>query len=210
MYDKMRDLFPFVHSVLATTVSGTRRRCYRVPLSQVMNDRTNNDENSSDDNDGSFMDDDDGNSDYKGRRFGLEEDLHKRKRAILELFIASFRLRSQKQLKWWAIVPPIAAYSRGHVPNPPNHPLHGAGCQDITLWSSLDKLYESTTEARSDLMTHQYTVSLAFDNWQQQSSKTWQTRGLSAVFLNGVAIIIKKDKAILLPLRSIIRSPSNV
>ena len=137
-------------------------------------------------------------------------DLSKRERAILEFFIAKIRLSSQKQMRWWAMIPPIAAYSRGHMHNPPNHPLHGAGCNEITMWSSLDKLYDSTKLARIDLMTHQYTISIAFDNWQQQKAKTWQNQGSSAVFLNGVAAFLKKDKTILLPIKSIIRSPSNV
>ena len=97
-------------------------------------------------------------------------------------------------MRWWAMIPPIAAYSRGHMHNPPNHPLHGAGCNDKTLWYSLDKLYDSTKLARIDLMTHQYTVSIAFDNWQQQKAKTWQNMGSSAVFLNGVAAFLVSDK----------------
>jgi hypothetical protein len=113
-------------------------------------------------------------------------------------------------MRWWAIIPPLAAHSRGHLHSPPNHPLHGAGCADVTLWLMLDKLYDSTRDARLDLMTNQYTVSLAFDNWQQMSAKTWQSNGSSAVFLKGVAAFFKKDKAVLLPIGSIIRSPSHV
>jgi hypothetical protein len=61
-----------------------------------------------------------------------------------------------------------------------------------------------------DVMIQQYSCSIAFDNWQQQSPKTWQNQGSSAIFLNGVAAFIKKNKAILLPVNSIIRSLSNV
>jgi hypothetical protein len=113
-------------------------------------------------------------------------------------------------MRWWAIIPPLAAHSRGHMHSPPNHPLHGAGCGEGTLWAVLDKLYDSTRDARLDLLSNQYTVSLAFDNWQQMATKTWQSNGSSAVFLKGVAAFFKKDKAVLLPIGSIIRSPSNV
>jgi hypothetical protein len=61
-----------------------------------------------------------------------------------------------------------------------------------------------------DLMINQYTVSLAFDNWQPRIKKVWQTMGLSANYLNGVAAFIKKDKATLLPFGLIITSPSSI
>ena len=45
-----------------------------------------------------------------------------------------------------------------------------------------------------------------FDNWQQMIKKTWQTNGCSGNYLKGVALFIKKDKAIVIPTGSVIQS----
>jgi hypothetical protein len=74
-------------------------------------------------------------------------------------------------MKYWAMIPPLASHSRGHMHNPQNHPLHGTGCNAITLWTTLNRLSKSTTDAQTDLMIYQYTISLAIDNWQQRIKK---------------------------------------
>ena len=128
--------------------------------------------------------------------------------AVLEFFIAKLRLRSQKQLKYWAMVPPLATHSRGHMKNPTNHPLHGAGCDNRTLWNTLNDLFDSTFDARNDTISRQFTVSMAFDNWQQMITKKWQSNGCSSLYLKGVASFLKKDKVVLIPVGSVLKSPS--
>lgn len=225
MHEKMKVLFPVVHSVLALTVLHPRAPSSRVvtaydnpPNGSGGPDCVSFDTVSSVVVDGGCVDRDADDNDsacddsvLSVEDCGDESDLNKGEQGILEeFFIAMIRLCSQMKMRWWAMIPAIAAYSQGHMHNPPNHPLHSAGCHDITLWSTLDKLYKSTSAARMDVMIQQFSCSFAFDNWQQRSPKTWQNQGSSAIFLNGVAAFIKKNKAILLPVNSIIRSSSNV
>ncbi len=125
-------------------------------------------------------------------------------------FNAKIQVRSQKTMKYWAMIPPLASHSRGHMHNPPCHPLHGAGCSSKTLWKTLNHLFDSVAAAQIDLLIFQYTVSIAFDNWQQMIKKVWQTHGSLSNYSNGVAAFIKNDKAILLPVRLIIRPPLGV
>ena len=51
---------------------------------------------------------------------------------------------------------------------------------------------------------------MVFDNWQRSCPKKWQTEGKSSVFLRGTAYFIRRDKAILLPSGTTIRSPSGL
>jgi hypothetical protein len=44
--------------------------------------------------------------------------LAKYQRAFLEFFIAKMRFRSQKKMKPWALISPLASYSCGHMANP--------------------------------------------------------------------------------------------
>ena len=61
--------------------------------------------------------------------------------------------------------------------------------------------------ARADKLQCQSTLSIVFDNWQTMIQKKWQTNGSSSNYLKGVAVIAKKDKAILLPVGSVVKSP---
>jgi hypothetical protein len=54
------------------------------------------------------------------------------------------------------------------------------------------------------------TISMAFDNWQQGIPRTWQTGGHSSLYHRGVAIFMKRNKAILLPIGSLIMLPSGL
>jgi hypothetical protein len=98
--------------------------------------------------------------------------LTKCQRAILEFFVAKMRFRSQKKMKHLALISPLASYSHGHMANPPSHPLHGTGCCMKTMWSVLDNFFESSTAALNDVVTNQFTVSIVFDNWQQNNKKS--------------------------------------
>ncbi len=126
---------------------------------------------------------------------GDSDKLTKRQRAILEFFIANMRFWSQKKMKHWALISPLSSYSRGHMANPPSHQLHGAGCCMKTMWSVLDDFFKSSTAAHIDVDSNQFTLSIAFDNWQQNNRNSWQTYGSSSNYLRGVALLIKKDKA---------------
>jgi hypothetical protein len=64
--------------------------------------------------------------------------------------------------------------------------------------------------AQLDTVCQQYMVSMAFNNWQQMLKQTWQTNGCSSNYLKGVASFIKKDKVIMIPIGSVLRSPLGV
>jgi hypothetical protein len=220
MYRLMQRLFPFVHSVLALTVSPKRRRdagdwVYLSPfltngregkgISQldddpVDGDPVGNDPVNDDTNDDDPVDDDGCPGD---------DGLTRRERAVLEFFIAKIRVRSQKKMKHWAMIASLGNHSRGQS-GIPNHPLHGSGSSMTTVWGTLNHIFETSTAARRDLVAKQYTVSMAFDNWQINVNKMWQSYGCSSKFMRGVATFIKRDKAILLPVGSIMVSPSGV
>ena len=114
MYNSLVDLFPCVHSVLAMTVSLPRARGNQVDVSSFFNGGNAEDDNVT--NDETFeerkCDDED-----------MSDALSTKQRTILKFFIAKLRVRSQKNLKYWAMVSPLAAHSTGHIKNPPNHPL---------------------------------------------------------------------------------------
>jgi hypothetical protein len=79
-----------------------------------------------------------------------------------------------------------------------------------SLWATLNNLYISTTVAHDDVIVNRYTISVAFNNWQQMIKKVWQTSGSLSTFLKGVAAFAKKDKAVLLPVGSVLTAPSGM
>jgi hypothetical protein len=54
--------------------------------------------------------------------------LHKKEKACLEYFLALIRLRSQKQLPYWAMLSPLAHHCKGYLQPGSKNPLIGAGC----------------------------------------------------------------------------------
>ena len=219
MYRLMQRLFPFVHSVLALTVSPKSRRegdwvylspfltngreghgCSQLDDDPVDGDPVGNDPVNDDTNDDDPVDDDGCPGD---------DGLTRRERAVLEFFIAKIRVRSQKKMKHWAMIASLGNHSRGQS-RIPNHPLHGSGSSMTTVWGTLNHIFETSKAARGDLVAKQYTVSMAFDNWQISVNKMWQNYGCSSKFMRGVATFMKRDKAILLPVGSIMVSPSGV
>jgi hypothetical protein len=91
-----------------------------------------------------------------------------------------------------------------------SHPLHGARCCMSTLWSALNDFFKSSAAAHVNVVFNQFTPSIAFDNWQQNNNKIWQTYCSSSNYLRAVALFIKKDKAVMLPGGSLFKSPSGV
>ena len=128
-------------------------------------------------------------------------------RAVLEFFIAKIRICSRRKLRYWAIVPPLGSHSHGHLRNASSHQLHRAGCLPTLIWRTLDETYEITILTCADLISNQPTISMAFHDWQM-NIKIWQTCGSSSKHLRGIASFIKKDKAICLPVGSVLCSSS--
>ncbi len=185
MYYSMKEIFPFIHSVVSLIVSNPQGE-------QISIFSENGIAGASGDNVVPKSD----------------EELSKKEQGVLEFFIALIQLQSQKKMVYWAMVPPLAAHSRGHMKNTPSHPLHGVGCDMITMWLRLNQLYDQCTPSREDILRNQGTVSIVFDNWQMMIQKKWQTAGLLSNYLKGVAVLAKRDKAILLPCGLLIRSLS--
>jgi hypothetical protein len=119
MYQSLVDLFP--HSVLALTLSHLWYGAVKLSSQMSLDDDAESDSDSD-----------------------IKEDntLTKHQRAILEFFIAKLHLRSQKNMRHWAISMPLPCHSRGHVSAPASHPLHGAGCSHHVLWKSLNELFD--------------------------------------------------------------------
>ncbi len=80
----------------------------------------------------------------------------------------------------------------------------------LTVWDMLNDMFDSTAAARVDVISNQFTISMAFDNCQQMVQKIWQMQGSSSDYLKGVAVFVKKDKDILLPTGSVLKSPSGI
>jgi hypothetical protein len=139
--------------------------------------------------------------------FDDDSKLLKRERAVLEFYIGKIRLRSQKTMGHWAMESTLAAHSRGHAKSLPSSPIH-FGCEPKCMWNQLNDLFNCNAQAREDILRNQLSVSVVFDNWQVMIQKKWQTAGSSSNYLKGVAVLAKKDKAILLPWGSLVRSPS--
>ena len=143
-----------------------------------------------------------------------DDTLTKRQHAIIEFFIAKLRLCSQKNMRHWALAMPLTCHSHSHVALPPSHPLHGASWSWNVLWNTLNEVFDRLVPAHHDNVWQQYTVLMAFGNWQQMLKKTWQTNGYSSNYLKGVASFIRrtgKDKATtMIPTGSVIRSPSGI
>jgi hypothetical protein len=192
MYESFVELFLFIHSVIALTVLLSSPQGEQVCLSSKFDTVAGGEEHELDKNKDSSAGD---------------NDLTKHHRAVLEFFIAKIRLHSQKKMKYWAMIPPLGTHSRGYMKNTPSHPLHGAGCSMLTVWDTLNDMFDSSEAARADVISYQFTISMAFDHWQQMVQKIWQMQGSSSNYLKGVAAFVKKDKAILLPIGSVLKSP---
>jgi hypothetical protein len=139
-----------------------------------------------------------------------DNDLTKHQQAVLDFFIATIRLHSQKKMKYRAMIPPLGAHSQGYMKNLPSHPLHGAGYSMLTVWDTLNDMFDSTAAARANAISNQFTISMAINNWQQMVQKIWQMQRSSSNYLKGVAAFVKKDKAVLLPIGSVLKSPLGI
>jgi len=173
MYELLVDLFPFVHLVLALTASHSRYGAVKLSLLLSLEDDLESDSDSDSEDDNT---------------------LTKRQHAIIEFFIAKLHLCSQKNMRHWELVMPLTCHSHSHGASPPSHPLHGASWSWNVLWNTLNEVFDRLVPARHDNVCQQYTVSMAFDNWQQMLKNTWQTNGYSSNYLMGVASFIRRTR----------------
>ncbi len=172
MYNSLVRIFPVIHSIMSLTVSHPRGKQIDIFASPIA-DESNNEGNYNDRGlcDGEELYDNkndnppvDCEGDTSSDSVQTTVDLTKRERAVLEFFIAQIRLRSQRTMRHWAMVPPLANFSRGLLKHP-YHPLHGSGCSIVTLWGHLNDLFQSTAKTPREVLTNQYTNSVVFDNY---------------------------------------------
>ena len=189
MYYTMKQILPFIHSVVSLIVTNPRGEQISIFSEDGIADGI-------------------AGASGDGVVPECDDELSKKERGVLEFFITLIRLRSQKKMVYWAMVPPLAAHSRGHMKNTASHPLHGVGCDMITTWLRLNQLYDHCTPSREEILRNQCTVSIVFDNWQMMIQKKWQTAGSASNYLKSVAVLAKRDKAILLPCGLLVRSLS--
>ena len=143
----MRRLFPFVHAVIATTVLNPRRDCVDIFNTETARaeERTDQaeDTHESEETHESFEGEGVSINDFEGKGVAIEDPtLSRRERAVLEFYIAKIRLRNQKTMKYWAMVPTLGTHSRGYMKTLPNHPVHGVGCSMVTLWTTLNEMFD--------------------------------------------------------------------
>jgi len=192
MYTRFKTEFPSMHSILAVTVSSRYDAVLlAIPLVKNENEKDTVDETNDIDE-------------------GESNELSRSERATLEYFLAMIRIRSQKQLKHWSMLSPLAHHCKGFR-QPGQKSMHNAAaCTLKTAWNECDKLFEECTPARKEEIDEQPTLSSSFDNWQRQIPKVYQTDGKSSVYLRGTAYYIKKDKTFILPIGTIMKSPLEI
>ena len=151
MYNALVRIFPVIHSIMSLTISNPRGE--QIDIFPSPTEAASNNEHKNYNNGEGFYDEDDnppfdGAIEMSASTSVLRDqcvDLTKRQRAVLEFFIAQIRLRSQRTMRHWAMIPPLANFSRGHLKHP-YHPLHGSGCSVVTLWGYLNDLFQSAAK----------------------------------------------------------------
>ena len=102
---------------------------------------------------------------------------------------------------------PLGFYSKGFMqPGQKTH-FNAAASTIKTAWKHCDALFEECRPDRMSIIENQFTCSLVFDNWQHSITKIWQTEGKSSIFHCGMAYLIKRDKAFVLPKNSVMQLP---
>ena len=153
MYRRFRAGFPQTHAVMATIVSTSRER---VELANQFADYSN-------EADGSINLDSD--SSHNGSSDESRLSLQKRERAILEYFMALIRLKSQKRLRYWSMVTPLAYFSQGFRLPRKSSASGLPHCNLAAAWSHCNGLFDESLPNREGMICQQMYLSGAFNNW---------------------------------------------
>ena len=183
LYESFKKTFPISHFVLSNVVSNGNPDDY--------NDDLTNSSNSS-------------------ITPGYDSSLSLRERCILEHFISFIRIKSERNLRHWSMMIPLGYHSKGFCLPGTRTYLSAHSCNMRTAWRNLGALYHYSESDRMKCIMNQSSLSGAFDNWQYKIQRVFQSQGKSSYFQQATAMFLKLNKAIEIPLGSIMISPSGV
>jgi hypothetical protein len=122
--------------------------------------------------------------------------LHAKQRMMLFLFFGLICTRSQRMMKHWAIVEPLANFYRGHS-QPGAKTVGGAFVSTLeTSFLALDEIYGNKYPDFMSTIEEQQTAFVSFDNYQKNISKKNQTAHKAALTHIGTSYYIKAPKPI--------------
>ena len=95
------------------------------------------------------------------------------------------------QLCYWYMLSPLGNFSQGYqIPEQKSH-LNAVSCTLRMAWNNLDTLFEEYAAKRIACIRSQYTMSGAFDNWQETIPKGYQGKGKASLLHRGTATLTK-------------------
>jgi hypothetical protein len=185
LYEQMKHDFPITHFVISTIVSNTKTI---IEVNEIFSNGVLAIDELSDDNDDMAPplrepDNNDPNSGKSDDEDDTEpECLNNKERCVLEYFIALICVKSQKLLRYWSMLIPLAYHSCGfQQPGKKTH-LNAHTSTLKTVWANLGKLYDECEMDRMAVIGSHHSVSGAFDNWQYSAEKNYQSGGINQAF----------------------------
>lgn len=202
MYKRFKNDFPHCHAVFSIMVSSTRHTIELAILFGKSDASTDFDFAAVGEDD---LADDDELYDEWG-----ESSLHRLERATLEYFLALIRLRSRKQLKFWACLSPLGFHYKGFTQPLKKTHLNSAQCTIRTAWTHCNAIVNDVALELRQRILDMPSVTLAADNWQVNIPKGGQDTGKAAIFHNGTAYFLMQNKVFVLPIGAKMTSPYGV
>ena len=134
------------------------------------------------------------------------DDLHRKQRLILFLFLASIRCKSVFLMKSWAIIEPLGLYYKGQQQLSAKT-FSGAFSMSLpTSLAALDKLYKENINQFYAKLRKTKVICGAFDNYQQNFEKKNKTEHKSSLMQRGTSFYLKEVKNLRIVRGSIVRS----
>ena len=197
-YEELRERFPLCHLIFATIVS-TRQFSVSSLATPSNTEPSNstaipNAEKSDDDNAPTPND----------------NQLHKKERMMLFLFLALLRTRSRYLLSHWASIEPLGHYFKGHQ-QPGRNSLSGSFSMTLrTCWARQKVIYDKYIPTFNQELEAEQTTFGSYDNHNEVLQKKNPTDGKNAITHIGTSYYAIKAKPIDLPVGTVVRSPHGV
>jgi hypothetical protein len=123
----------------------------------------------------------------------MQNHADKKRITIFHHFLGMLRSRSQKALRYWSIVVPLATWGKGGIKSMKNHTSTGASCTLKSALNILNKIYNDSREASRECIKSEQTLSVCFDNYQHSFQKSIQSFGKSSIFHQCTSFIAKMN-----------------
>ena len=134
-----------------------------------------------------------------------------KQRTILHHFLALCRLCNNHKLIHWALVETMANYGIGVPQVSKRSPSsRNFNCDIETAFRHLNRIYDSSQKAVTDLINSKNTISVVCDNYQHSIQHNFQVEGKSAIFHRGTFFSLKQDRWFDLPMGTIMMSPNGL